>query len=67
MLTITPEGQRLLVTAGRERSKVIAELFGTLSPADCDELDRILHTLRDAVPDPPDGWKKAKRDRRVAK
>ena len=66
VLTITPEGQRLLVTAGRERSKVLAELFGTLSPADCDDLDRILHTLRDAVPDPPDGWKKAKRARRVA-
>ena len=32
VLTITPEGQRLLVTAERERSKVIAELFGTLLP-----------------------------------
>jgi DNA-binding MarR family transcriptional regulator len=60
VLTITPEGQRLLVTAGRERSKVISELFGALSPQDRSELHRILHALRDAVPDPPDGWKKAK-------
>jgi hypothetical protein len=60
VLTITPEGQRLLVTAGRERSKVISELFGTLSPQDRAELDRSLGSLRDAAPDPPDGWKKAK-------
>ena len=52
VLTITPEGQRLLVTAGRERSDVIAGLFAKLSPDDCAELDRILRTLRDAVPDP---------------
>jgi DNA-binding MarR family transcriptional regulator len=68
VLTITPEGQRLLVTAGRERSDVIAELFAKLSADDCEELDRILGTLLDAVPDPPDGWKKSKRaDRHLAK
>ena len=67
VLTITPEGDRLLVTAGRERSKVISELFGALSPQDRAELDRILGTLRDAIPDPPDGWKSKGAGRRMSK
>jgi hypothetical protein len=55
----TVEGKRQLVTASKVRSEVIAELFGALSAHDRTQLDRILGALRDAVPDPPDGWKKA--------
>jgi DNA-binding MarR family transcriptional regulator len=58
VLTITPEGTRQLTTASKVRSEVISELFGALSAHDRAELDRILATLRDAVPDPPDGWKR---------
>jgi DNA-binding MarR family transcriptional regulator len=59
VLTITEEGKRQLATASKVRSEVITELFGALSAHDRTELDRILGALRDAVPDPPDGWKKA--------
>jgi DNA-binding MarR family transcriptional regulator len=60
VLTITPDGRRQLAAASKERSKVVSELFGALTADDRAELDRILGTLRDAVPELPDGWKPSK-------
>ncbi|HXY93517.1 MAG TPA: MarR family transcriptional regulator [Acidimicrobiia bacterium] len=67
VLTITPEGRRLLATAGKERAAVLAELFGVLSAHDRGELERLLERLRDAVPDLPEAAKRERDARRLAR